>query len=110
MAFFLLSRSSLKLNESPFTDNDIRLVSGQTLLSLLRVLLSDLLQEVHVHTDDSSLYLLGSTAATSGTNISGTLLVQAAVYGSPVELCGSLLLVPETAILGCSEVEDLRGC
>jgi hypothetical protein len=86
----------------------IRISGSDTLLSLLRVLLSDLLQKIHIHTNDSSLNLLGSTSAASRAGIGSTLLVQTTVDGSPVELSRSLLLVPEARVLAGPEIKDLE--
>lgn len=87
----------------------VRLLSGYTLLPLLRVLLSDLLQELHVHTNDSSLCLLSCSLAAFGAGVSDSLLIQATVDSGPVELSRLLLLVEKTSILAGSEVEDLRA-
>ena len=87
---------------------NILLVGVNALLSSFRVLLSDLLEEGHVHTNYWSLDLLGNTSLLLGLSINGTLLVQTTVDLSPVELGWLLLLVKKGSFLAGSEVKDLK--
>lgn len=84
------------------------LEGGLTALLLLGVrLLLDLVDDVHVHASNGALGLLDDTALAAGEGLSGTLLVEAAVDGSPAELGGLLLLEEVGLVLGSAEAVSL---
>lgn len=86
------------------------LEGGLTALGTLVVgLLLDLVHEGHVHANNSALGLLDDAALAAGKSLSGALLVETAVDGSPAELGVLLLLEEVRLVLAGPETEDLGG-
>lgn len=76
--------------------------------SLFLGFVADLLDEGHVHANNSSLDLLGVPLAAASKSLGGVLLVYVAVDHSPVELGWLLLLEEVSLVLGGTEAEELR--